>query len=621
MLKIAGKAIDKISWSSNIVSSLLLLVIALSVFYEVFMRFVFGRPTHWVFSISLLLFGWFPFFALSYAVKTGRIISCDVFTSRASLYTREVLGIATDATSLIYIIALGYFGYFEFLDALHRGYLSSDTVRYPLWILRIVFPLGMLMCLLQTLRKIADRFSVIKHNAPGSEPKARIKSLSLSIVYLLNVIFGLWLLTVNMPIGILVMALTLLFWGVPIAFALGTVGCFSMFFFHGSLDGLFSIPIIAEKSVSHFVLVAVPLFVLGGVLLGESGLGERIYDLSTKWLSWLPGGLGVATCISGGILAAMIGSSTAVTAIITLVALNPLLARGYSKRMVLGTVTGSSLGLIIPPSVGLIVYGFLTDTSVGALFMAGFFPGSLLVILFSIFIIITCTVTGKYQKMHFTWTERFVSLKDSFLIILGPIFVLGSIYSGIATPTEAGAILVVYSIFCIILFRKMNLRSFVKCLMEASGIATMIITIMIGAITMSNVVTLLQVPMKMAELILETQVSNIIVITLLFIFYMVLGMFLDGAAITVLTVPVIAPMLPAIGIDTIAFGVILMILIEAALLTPPVGLNLFAVKGITGEPLSEIILSVVPFVTIIYFCAILVIIFPKIALWLPSALM
>jgi C4-dicarboxylate transporter DctM subunit len=343
-----------------------------------------------------------------------------------------------------------------------------------------------------------------------------------------------------------------------------------------------------------------------------------MYELSSRWLGWMPGGLAVATCITGGVLAAMIGSSTAVTAIVTLVSIKPLLDRGYDKKLVIGTVTGSSLGLIIPPSVGFIVYGFLTDTSVGELFMAGVIPGIMLVSLFSAYVVIFCKVTKRYQVVSCSWKERWQSLRKSIIILFGPLFVLGSIYSGLATPTEAGAILVLYSLICALIFRKIDLRGFARCLIDSSALSTMILVIMIGALTMSNVITLLQIPSNLTEFIISSGLPRIAVILVMALMYLALGMFLDGGSITVLTVPVIAPMLPALGIDTVAFGVILMMLIETALLTPPVGLNLFTVKGIVDEPLALIIRGTFPFVLILVIGTILVFTIPDLALWLPA---
>lgn len=602
-------------------ASLLILLVALAVCYETAMRYFFDAPTDWVMSLSMLAFMWFPFFSAAYGIQTDRHIACDVFIDRSGPYTRAVLGVATDLTALLYILGLGVFGYLELSDAYRLNAMSSGGVRYPLWLVRAVFPLGMLMCLLQMMRKTGMRISALRSGQLKKDSGFAHKAEFVLGLYIVNLILALWVLSVNMAAGLMVLTLTILLWGVPIAFGLGTVGFFGLLVFHGSMGGLYTIPIVAEKTVNHFVLLAIPLFSLGGVNLGQSGLGERIYDLSAKWLAWLPGGLGVATCITGGILAAMIGSSTAVTAIVALVAMKPLLERGYSKHLVIGTVTGTSLGLIIPPSIGFIIYGFLTDTSVGALFMAGFIPGAMLVVMFSLYVIVSCIISGRYEKMHFTWPQRWRALKSSFLVILGPVFVLGSIYTGLATPTEAGAILVVYSLFCTLVYKRLSVRGVIDCLMESSAISSMILMIMIGALTMANVVTLLQVPTHLVELIVNAQLPNLALIVMLIGFYMILGMFLDGGSIAVLTVPVLAPMLASLGIDTVVFGVVLMMLIETALLTPPVGLNLFTVKGIVNESLTTVITSTLPFVAILLVATIMCLVFPKLSLWLPSVLM
>ena len=613
-----GKWIDALSSVGVWIAGSLMLLVALSMFYEAVARRFFDSPTTWVMAFSILAFMWFTFLSTPHGIKADKHICCDVFVSRLADGTRQWLGIWTDATTLIYIIALGYFGYTAFYEAYEFQSTNEGLVRYPLWILRISMPLGMALSLLQTLRKIHLRWVAFRTLDHKSGPGNWGGPVFVTVCYLVTLSAGILSFTISQPVGILLTALVVLFWGLPISFGLAFVGLTGLLFFHGGVSGLNTLPLVAENTTTNFILLAIPLFTLGGLILSKSGLGEEMYDFSSKWLGWLPGGLGVATCITGGILAAMIGSSTAVTAIVTLVAMKPLLDRGYDKKLVVGTVTGSSLGLIIPPSIGFIVYGYLTDTSVGTLFMAGFVPGIMLVVMFSLYVIINCRVSGKYQTVSYTWQERFSSLGRSVVIMLGPIFVLGSIYTGLATPTEAGAVLVIYSLFCAVIYRKIDWKGFLHCLTESSALSTMILMIMVGALTMSNVITLLQVPMNLTEAIVSSGLPVIVVIGILILFYLVLGMFLDGGSITVLTVPVIAPMLPALGIDTVVFGVILMMLIETALLTPPVGLNIFTVKGIVDEPLSFIIKSVFPFVLILIVGVLLMFLFPGIALWLPS---
>ena len=613
-----GVLIDRISFAFALLAGLMMLSVALFMSYEAFSRHFMDHPTSWVFAVSILIFIWFTFLSVPYGIKLDKHVACDIFVTRLPAHSRQVIGVATDIASLVFICAMGIYGFGYFLEAVGFHSMSEGLFRYPMWLVLLAIPSGMALSVIQIIRKIQARFFWMKKNPEKSAETSSGSSLLMVFFFLLSVVVGIVVYFFSQPLGILVFALALLFWGVPIAFALGLVGLTGLLFFHESINGLNTLPIVAEQTATNFVLLAIPLFTLGGVILSKSGLGEQIYDLSSKWLGWIPGGLGVGTCITGGILAAMIGSSTAVTAIITLVAMKPLLDRGYDKKLVIGTVTGSSLGLIIPPSIGFIVYGFLTDTSVGDLFMAGVVPGVMLVVMFSAYIVISCKISGKYEAVSFSWTERLVSLRKSFIIILGPVFVLGSIYTGIATPTEAGAILVIYSLFCAFIFRKIDWKGLIQCLIDSSMLSTMIIMIMVGALVMSNVITLLQVPANLTEYILSSGFPKWGVILLIVILYLCLGMFLDGGSITVLTVPVIAPMLPALGIDTVTFGVILMMLIETALLTPPVGLNIFTVKGIVDEPLSFIIKSVVPFVMILGLGIILVFVFQDIALWLPS---
>jgi tripartite ATP-independent transporter DctM subunit len=613
-----GVLIDRISFAFALLAGLMILVVALFMSFEAFSRHFLDQPTSWVLAISTLIFIWFTFLSVPYGIKSDKHVACDIFVTQLPVYSRKAIGVATDLASLVFICAMGIYGFAHFWEAFEYHSMSDGLFRYPMWLVFLAIPSGMALSAIQIMRKILAGIFWMKKNPEKFSEASSVSPVLLVLFFILSAGVGIAVYFFSQALGILIFALVLLFWGVPIAFALGLVGFTGLLFFHGSVSGLNTLPIVAEHAATNFILLAIPLFTLGGLILSRSGLGEQIYDLSSKWLGWMPGGLGVGTCITGGILAAMIGSSTAVTAIITLVAMKPLLDRGYDKKLVIGTVTGSSLGLIIPPSIGFIVYGFLTDTSVGDLFMAGVIPGIMLVVMFSAYIVISCKVSGKYEAVSFSWPERLVSLRKSFIIILGPVFVLGSIYTGVATPTEAGAILVIYSLFCALIFRKIDWNGFVQCLIDSSILSTMIIMIMVGALVMSNVITLLQVPANLTESIFSSGLPIWGVLLLIVVLYLCLGMFLDGGSITVLTVPVIAPMLPSLGIDTVAFGVILMMLIETALLTPPVGLNIFTVKGIVEEPLSFIIKSVVPFVIILVIGIILVFVFQDIALWLPS---
>ncbi|MBN2124197.1 MAG: TRAP transporter large permease subunit [Deltaproteobacteria bacterium] len=612
-----GRFIDSISDAGNNAAGFSMLAVALLICYEAAARYIFSSPTVWIMSVSLFAFMWFPFLSASYGIKTEKHITCDVFIVLLPERSRECILVLTELTSLIFILSLGYFGYLYCHEAYQFQETSVGLVRYPLWVLRIIIPASMLVCLLQTVRNVLVRINRLRVRTAGTDSRFDHPAI-FGVIYIALFAIGIGIFYHSPSIAILYMALVLLLSGVPVGFGLGVVGIIALIAIHGGIAGLNTVPIVAENTVHNFVLLAIPLFTLGGVILSKSGLAQEIYDTADKWLGWLPGGLAAATCITGGILAAMIGSSTAVTAIIALVAMEPMLRAGYRKRLVIGTVTGTSLGLIIPPSIGFIVYGYLTDTSVGSLFLAGFVPGSMLVLMFSLYVVFFSWHTGSGHVSRYTWKERFLSLFKSIVVLLGPVFVLGSIYTGLCTPTEAGAVLVIYSLLCTIIYRRMDFSTFVKCLQQSSIIATMILIIMMGALTMSHTITLLQVPSRLTEYIISSGFSNIVLILILFLLYLVLGMFLDGGSMTILTIPILAPMFPALGIDTIVFGVVLMMLVEVALLTPPVGLNLFTVKGIVNEPLSLIIKGTAPFTVLILLAAVLVMLFPDLALWLPN---
>jgi tripartite ATP-independent transporter DctM subunit len=296
------------------------------------------------------------------------------------------------------------------------------------------------------------------------------------------------------------------------------------------------------------------------------------------------------------------------------------LSRGYTKEIAYGSVAGGALGVLIPPSAGLIVYGFLTDSSVGKLFAAAFIPAFIVVLLFSVYVVIYSLVTGKYEKRSFTWKERIVSTKKALPGLLAPVFVLGGIYSGIFTPTEAAGVLVVYSLIIALVYRRLNWKSFMVIIKESALLSSVVLMIMVGAMVLANLVTRLQVATILTEGIATAGISHWMILVTLVFLYIVLGMFLDGLSITLLTVPVIFPLMPVLGINVIVFGVALMMLLEAALLTPPVGLNLFMVKAITGDNLWPIVKGNFPFALLLLLGTILLLLFPDLALWLPAKL-
>jgi tripartite ATP-independent transporter DctM subunit len=616
-----GQAIDRISRYANYAAIFFLMIFTFSMVFEVIARKFFNAPQMWVYPLVGFSFMWFPLLACGHAFSQEKHVRCDILVDNLPSNTKELMLIIGDLVSLGLLIALLYTGAHKVL----KDYLSSAVevgiISYPRWLLFICIPIGSAICTMQVIRNICKRYYLLDKEAFIGFDNL-FKTIGVPVIYIILCLFGVFLLQQNVAAGIALLTLVLIIGGTPVAFGMGTVCCLILVsLHHGGLLGLGPLTLVFSHVFGSYTLIAVPLFVWGGFILADGGLGERLYEFIGKWLSFLPGNLGAATAITGGVLAAMIGSSTAVTAIITVVAVKPLLNANYGKKLVYGTVAGTSLGIIIPPSIGLIVYGYLTDTSIGQLFMAGVIPGASLVVLFSLFIMIVCLLTGKGRTVDVTWNERFISMKRGIYITSIPILTLGGIYLGVTTPTEAAAILVILSIIGLIVYGSFNWNRFIDSATKACMTGSMILLIIYGASALAHMLAYLRIPRLLTEFVLNANQPLWVILIALLVMYLILGMFLEGASMTALTVPVIAPILPSLGIDLVSFGIMLMMMIEIALLTPPVGLNLFVVKGICEEPLSLIIKATFPFLMIILIVAVMLYFFPQLALWLPSKMM
>ena len=397
-----------------------------------------------------------------------------------------------------------------------------------------------------------------------------------------------------------VILLGLLVLGLPVAFSLGTAGLFGMFAFMGGGSSLAQIPILAYKSLDDFVLTAVPLYILMSQILLTGKVGNDLFELGNKWLRHLPGGLGVATVFACAIFAAITGSSVACAVTIGAIAIPEMLSRGYERTLVLGAVAaGGTLGILIPPSIPMILYGAITGESVGQLFMSGVVPGVILTLLFIAVVV---------------YSSRKLPLQ------LLPVLVVGGIYTGAFTPTEAAAIGTVYSLFItFVIYRTLGLKDMPEILLDTVKTTSMIFAIMIGATLFGFVLTILQVPQALTSLVAEMETSRWIVFIAINILLLVLGCILESISIIFITLPILYPIIMKLGFDPIWFNVVMLINLELALITPPVGMNLFVLQGISPDSkMTQIIKGVIPFGIIMALEILLLCFFPEIATWLPG---
>ena len=413
--------------------------------------------------------------------------------------------------------------------------------------------------------------------------------------------------------------LVLLAIGVPVAFSLGASGLLGMVLFMPGDGALEQIPILAYKALDDFVLCAVPLYILMSAILLKGKVGEDLFDLGNKWLRHLPGGLGIATIVACGIFAAITGSSVACAVTVGAIAIPEMLKRGYDRSVVLGAVAGGgTLGILIPPSIPMILYGSITGESIGQLFMSGVLPGVLMTAFF-IFIVVYRSRHLKLEKKA-PLSERIAALKGSIWGLLLPVIVVGGIYTGAFTPTEAAAVGTVYALFItFVIYRTLSVKDLPGILMETVGTSAMIFAIMIGASLFGFVLTILQVPQALTMMVAEVEVSRWVFFILINLLLLFLGCILETVSIIFITVPILYPIIKQLGFDPIWFNVVMQINMEMALITPPVGMNLFVLKGVSPESrMEDIIRGVIPYIGVMAVEILFLCFVPELATWLPS---
>ena len=418
--------------------------------------------------------------------------------------------------------------------------------------------------------------------------------------------------------GILFLALAC---GIWVGFALFIVGFLGMVLFSPLPPG----PNMGSSvwaTVEKWEYVALPLFILMGEILYRSGISEKLFKSLVPWLYRLPGGLLLMNIVSCTLFAAVSGSSAATTATVGRITLGEFDKLGYDKKLAMGSLAGAgTLGFLIPPSLIMIVYAILAEVSIGKMFMAGVLPGLLLAGIYSAYIIyrgIRNPEVAPQSQDSYSWKERMVGLKDLAPTLLLILMVLGSIYGGVATPTEAAAIGVLGATAFATVNRQMNVKIMFDCLVGAVKTNAMIMLIVVGAGFLSRVMGYLGIPAAITTAITGMGLSPYLLMILLGAFYILLGCLLDGFSIVVMTLPIALPMVVAAGFDPIWFGIYLILMVEVSQITPPVGFNLFVIQGLTDEPIMKIARYALPFFFLMILTTAILTIFPEIALYLPQ---
>lgn len=407
-----------------------------------------------------------------------------------------------------------------------------------------------------------------------------------------------------------------------IGIAMALIGFVGVSFIINVKAGLNLMGLVPWAEGSSYTLSVIPLFILMGQFAFVSGISRDIYRAVYTWIGHFRGGLAMATIVACSGFAAVCGSSLATGATMGKVAIPEMDKYKYDQSLSTGCVAaGGTLGILIPPSIGFVIYGILTEQSIGRLFMAGILPGILLAGLFMLAIYVQCWFRPEMgpKGEPRSWKEKFSSLYSTWPMILLFLLVMGGIYYGIFTPTEAAGI-GAFGAFIIALLKKtLSMKTFIESMLATGNMTAMIFLIIIGANIFSSFLALTGIPMIMADSIVALALPKMVVLLLMILVFVLLGCVMDCFAIMILMVPILYPIIQSLGFNPVWFGVIMVIVLEVGLITPPVGLNVFVIKGAAPDvPLTTIFKGIWPFMVAAVFCIAIIIAFPDIALYLPS---
>ncbi|HNS15358.1 MAG TPA: TRAP transporter large permease [Syntrophorhabdaceae bacterium] len=384
-------------------------------------------------------------------------------------------------------------------------------------------------------------------------------------------------------------------------------------------QSLSTLPSTMYAAMDNFVLLAVPLFMLMAHIMTKGGVGDDLFDFVHVWLKHLPGGIAMTAVVTCSIFAAICGSSAATAVTIGIAAIPAMLRYKYEKPFVLGLVAaGGTLGILIPPSGPMIIYGAITDTSVGKLFIAGIVPG----ILISLFFLFYCwfyasRTPGLEGDIPSSWLERWKAFKRAALSLIMPPVIIGGIYLGIFTPTEAAGIGALMAfVICFLIYRRLGIKDIPAIMKDTVKTTAMIFMIIGAAVFFGQVLTINQIPQKIVNFAVQMELGKWTFLVLVNLLLLFLGCFLEVVSIILIVVPIFFPVIEKLGIDPVWFGIIFTINMELALITPPVGMNLYVIMGISDGSLKEIVKGVWPFILMLVAGLILVMLVPDLSLWL-----
>jgi tripartite ATP-independent transporter DctM subunit len=623
MAELLDKFLETVSSRMFLVSVLAVAFMSIPIFIDVVARLFWGSSVTGIVEIEEFLMVIIVFLALGYTHKKEGHIAIDLLTCKLPAKVNRCLDIFNQASCMVFF---GIMSWRTFLTAIKKSAEYSTMLSIPVWIFLGLAAVGVAVLAMVLLR---DLLNSINENLKRKAFLGTLLALAGAAALLT---MSIWLKALDLDIsrfafGLSGMAfmMALLLIGMPIGFSMAIVGFIGLGVLNfNMIPALNTLGFAPYSTTASFILAVAPLFILMGLLASEAGISKELFDTAYKWLGRLPGGLAMAAVAGCAGFAAVCGDSMATAVTMGSVALPEMKRKNYKPGLACGALAaGGTLGILIPPSVGFIFYALVTEESVGKLFIAGVVPGFLLaaIFMFSIWLIATIKPEMAPRGESVSFKEKFLSLKGVFGMLILFVLILGGILGGFFSPTEGGAIGVVGALVITIVRRKLTLKGLTHACQQTVLITSKLLMILIGVGILGYFMAASRLPFELANVVTESGLNRYVVLAGVMVLYMLLGCMMNVIPMILLTLPAIYPTITAMGFDPIWFGVLTVVIMEMGQITPPIGVNVFALSSVAkGVPMGTIFAGIIPFFVGMVLLLVLLILMPSLATGLVSLL-
>lgn len=615
ILEAIGKVIDTASGIYCYIGMTIIFLYSFLLTFEAISRYL-GFITLWIHWGAIAVIATIPYFTAAYVQREWRHVRVSLFEGMMPARTRIWSQLFGYFIFLIFCGICAYYLWWTTAYAYRTGEIAN-IVTVPTWPLYFVASLGMSLLTLQVIRGMG---TLLGHLSREKDSGKNFFGKPYFVVplYALAIAFSIWLFTVNPTAGVFTMILVFLFCAVPIAAGIGSVTLVALYWW-GGFDYMGALGLNLYKAMEDYTWLAFPLFVFGGFLM-QQGMAAGLFKVIANWMGWIPGGIGVAVVWTAVVLGAMLGSVYACVATLFILALPELDKRGYKRELTLPMFASASvLAYLIPPSIGLVIYGALTEQSIGALFMASVGPGIVLAIVYSIYVIFYCWRHGPFESIPCTWKERFTSIPPNFLALVIPFLVVGTIIAGIFTPTEAAAVAVVYIFFVNLIKKdmKFDVATFKQIFNSGADIIGFMGILIVGALLSKVAMMQFHVAENLAKMVSILGMNKLAILFMMSFLLFLMGCIGEVLPVVIILIPTIFPVLYKLGFHPWWLCVYLIFMGAIGGLTPPVGGVLFATAGMAKVDPYFIFRRVTPWVIMDFIAIIVMYLWPELVTALP----